>query len=68
MKAHSVRLSIVKTARSSRAKLADHRTLNEATEAVPGIVKQPVFVAPHISSIFISSFFMSLFILCLLCV
>lgn len=57
MKAHSVRLRV-----------ADHCLLNKATEAVSGIVRQLVFVAPHISSIFISSLFISLDILCLLCV
>lgn len=51
MKAHSGRLSVVAW---SRAKLAD-RPLNEATEAVSGIVRRPAFVGPHISSIFISS-------------
>lgn len=55
MKAHSVQLSIV--AWSCREKLAEHCTLNETTEAVPGIVRQLVFLAPHISSIFISYFF-----------
>ena len=60
MKAHSAGLSVVRVAEQS--------ALNETTEAVPGIVKQLVIVAPHISSIFISSFFMSLFIPWLLCV
>lgn len=66
MKAHSVWLSVV--AWSCRAKLADHCTLNQTTEAMPGIVRQLVFVAPHISSIFISSLFKPLLIVCSLCV
>lgn len=65
MKAHSVRLSVVAW---SRAKLADHCLLNETTEAVSGIVRRPVFVGPHISSIFISSFLTNRLIRCLLCV
>ena len=64
MKAHSAGLSVVRVAEQS----SPTSTLNETTEAVPGIVKQLVIVAPHISSIFISSFFMSLFIPWLLCV
>lgn len=52
MKAHSVWLGVVEEA----SELPTSSALNEA---VPGIVRQLVFVAPHISSIFISSFFMS---------
>lgn len=65
MKAHSVRLSVVRDGSELQSKAC---TLNETAEAVPGIVRQLMFVAPHISSIFISSLFMSLVILCLLCV
>lgn len=63
MKPHSVWLSVVE-----RAKLADHCMLNQTAQAAPDIVKQLVLVALHISSIFISPFFMSLRSVCWLCV
>lgn len=58
MKAHSVWLSVVVW--SFREMLAHYCSLNETTEAVPGIVRQLVLVAPHISSIFISCFYISI--------